>query len=140
MPQMPGIQGVDAARRGQSEVSVWVVSGMLGGGPDPRRSAVIAEIRELYGVTMTEIFEAAIRIRKQSPLVARVILRIRRIKRRWRLAKRRKSQLAVGTDSKYCTWTERRSSTGKQFLQCKNCGRVMLSPYCKAPAKKTGTE
>jgi hypothetical protein len=94
---------------------------------------MIREFAKLFELTVRELRRAAVRIERQSGLVLRTRLRLRRCRKRWRKMRRRWRQTsrapeAGPPDARYHEWIVRESKYGRLYWVCQWCDCRTLRP------------
>jgi len=103
---------------------------------------MIREFANLFETTVRELRLAARRIERQSGVVLRARMRIRRWRRRLRKCRRRLRFWAPPPEppdpGPACDWRARESRYGRLYWECRRCGRPTLHPTTKAAQARAG--
>lgn len=103
---------------------------------------MIDEFANLFQLTVRELRLAARRIERQSGIVLRCRLRLRKLRRRLRRCRRRlmrqREPKAETPPGQYCDWRARESRYGRLYWECRQCGRKTLHPTSAAAQGRAG--
>lgn len=103
---------------------------------------MIDEFANLFQLTVRELRLAARRIERQSGIVLRCRLRLRKLRRRLRRCRRRlmrqREPKAETPPGQYCDWVARESRYGRLFWICKYCGQKTLHPTSERQQARVG--
>lgn len=100
---------------------------------------MIREFANLFETTVRELALAARRIERQSGLVLRARMRLRKWHRKVRKLRRRLSRQPMPTETEsFCDWRAREAKYGRLFWECRRCGRTTLHPTGAAAQARAG--
>ena len=95
------------------------------------------ELTELARLTRDELRLAGSRIAKQSDLVLRVRLELRRWRKRWRKMKRAWLDTA-DHPGRYCEWISYTGADGKLRWRCRWCDCRAIKPTTRLDQRRAG--
>lgn len=103
---------------------------------------MIDEFANLFQLTIRELRLAGRRIERQSGIVLRCRLRLRKLRRRLRRCRRRlmrqREPKAETPPGQYCDWVAREAKYGRLYWQCKHCPNKTLHPTTAQQQARAG--